>query len=65
MKDPTILQEPLYTFECPHLGYSILLVPHSAEARTNFTLQAKTKRMSLREFARDEILGALAIGHFD
>ena len=65
MKDPTTLQEPLYTFECPHSGYSILLVPHSAEARTNFTLQAKTKRMSLREFARDEILGALAIGHFD
>jgi hypothetical protein len=65
MKDPTTLQEPLCTFECPHLGYSILLVPHSAEARTNFTFQAKTKRMSLREFARAEILSALTMSQID
>jgi hypothetical protein len=65
MKDPTTPQEPLCTFKCPHLDYSILLVPHSAEARTNFTLQAKTKHMSLREFARDEILSALTMSQID
>jgi hypothetical protein len=42
-----------------------VIVPHSDEARAKLNRQAKIKRMSLRDFARDEILGTMVMGRID
>jgi hypothetical protein len=59
------LLEPLYTFECPRSGYSILIVPHSEEVKSELISKAKGKRMSLRDYARTEILGTVVLGRMD
>jgi hypothetical protein len=56
--------EEFYRFNCPKLGYSILLVPHSEKERAKLTREAKEKGMSLKDFARDEIVGTMIIAKF-
>lgn len=59
------LLEPLYTFECPKWGYSIVIVPHSNDARSELISKAKAKRMSLRDYARSEILSTVVLSRVD
>jgi hypothetical protein len=56
---PPVVQEALYTFCCPKLGYDIAMIPHSERDRTRLKSEAKRKGMSLVEFARDQLLGVL------
>ncbi len=56
---PPLVQEALYTFCCPKLGYDIAMIPHSERDRKRLKSEAKRKEMSLVEFARDELLGVL------
>jgi hypothetical protein len=51
--------DEFYRFNCPKLGYSILLVPHSEKDREKLTREAKKKGMSLEGFTRDEIVGVM------
>lgn len=55
--------EEFYRFNCPKLGYSILLVPHSKKDRGKLTREAKEKGMSLKDFARDETTKRRNRGH--
>jgi hypothetical protein len=45
--------EEFYRFNCPKLGFSILLVPHSEKDRAKLTREAKQSNLSLDGFARD------------
>jgi len=56
--------EEFYRFNCPDLGYSILLVPHSEKARAKLLGESKQSNLSLSGFARDEILGVMVLGKF-
>jgi hypothetical protein len=53
--------EEFYRFNYPKLGYSILIVPHSEKDREKLTRKSKQSDLSLREFARDEIVGVLVL----
>ena len=53
--------EEFYRFNCPKLGYSILLVPHSEKDREKLLAKSKQSNLSLAEFARDEIVGPLVL----
>jgi hypothetical protein len=56
--------EEFYRFNCPSLGYSILLVPHSEKDREKLLAKSKQSNLSLSEFARDEIVGVMVLGKF-
>ena len=53
--------EEFYRFNCPNLGYSILIVPHSEKDRKKLVRESKKSSLSLDEFARDEIVGVLVL----
>jgi hypothetical protein len=55
--------EEFYRFNCPKLGYSILLVPHSEKDREKLTRESKQSNLSLDGFARDKIVGVLVLSH--
>ncbi len=61
-----IVCEPdeFYRFNCPNLGFSILLVPHSEEDREKLLAKSKQSNLSLSGFARDEIVGVMVLGEF-
>jgi hypothetical protein len=56
--------DEFYRFNCPKLGYSILLVPHSEKDRAKLLRKSKESDLSLSEFARDEIVGVMILGKF-
>jgi hypothetical protein len=53
--------DEFYRFNCPKLGCSILLVPHSEKDRAKLLRKSKQSDLSLSEFARDEIAGVLVL----
>jgi len=53
--------EEFYRFNCPKLGYSILIVPHSKKDRAKLLAKSQRSNLSLDGFARDEIVGVLVL----
>jgi hypothetical protein len=56
--------DEFYRFNCPDLGYSILLVPHSEKDREKLLAKSKKSNLSLGGFARDEIVDVMVLGKF-
>jgi len=62
---PNSLPKPLYTFAYPNLGYSIVIVPHSAADRKKLQRQAESGRLSLQDYCHDEIIGSMVLAEFE
>ena len=62
---PNSPPEPLYTFQYPQLGYSILLVPHTLTDRTKIKREAKSGRQSLQDYCRDTIIDSMVLAEFE
>ena len=60
---PNSPPEPLYTFRYPNLGYSIAIIPHTTAAKIK--RQARRRQLSLRDYARDEIIGSMVLAEFE
>jgi hypothetical protein len=62
---PSSPPEPLYTFRYPNLGYSIQIVPLTPADSAKIKRQARRQHLSLRDYARDEIIGSMVLAEFD
>ena len=62
---PNSPPEPLYTFRYPELGYSIVIIPHSAADRTKIKRQAESGHLSLQDYCRDTIIDSMVLAEFE
>jgi hypothetical protein len=62
---PSSPPEPLYTFTYPNLGYSIDIIPHTPTDSAKIKRQAKSRRVSLGDYCRDEIIGSMVLAEFE
>jgi hypothetical protein len=62
---PNSPPEPLFTFAYPELGYSIQVVPHTPADSARIKRQARERRLSLRNYCQDEIIGSMVLAEFE
>jgi len=63
--NPTSPPEPLFTFTYPNLGYSIVIIPHSAADRTKLQRQSESGHLSLQDYCRDTIIDSMVLAEFE